>query len=1200
MSQDPKAPQPPPPGPDVTLTSADPTLLAPHSLFAGRYRIVGLLGVGGMGMVYRALDERLDIPVALKLLRPDRAGNEKLRARFRQELILARQVSHRNVVRIHDLGEVGEVYFLTMDFVEGRSLKEMLETEGRLDPEEAVDVGCQLARGLNAAHREGVVHRDLKPGNILVSPSGRAYITDFGIASSASAAGLTITGSIIGTPDYLSPEQARGERADHRADLYALGLILYEMLTGDLPFSGGTLTEVLAQRISGRPENLLNVRGDIPPELASVVERCLQNDPDQRYQSATEIEQDLSTGEAPEPLPDPPRVSSPGSFRPSADSMPDPVPGLAGARQTASMGGETPEPSYGSTGRPLRISMLLAVLGLVLLGTWVAWRWGNSSAAPAPVHSVAVLPLADETGRQDLAWVSTGLAELVAGELAESSDLRVVDGLRVFRILEDLKISPGLIPQSEQRLLAEVLDIDRLVLGQVRSVGQGLRVDARLVSLDRPGLPSQNFVAEVAAGEEVPRLVRLLSAELRRRLGVDPREDEVADPVVAAASAYDEGLRALRRGDPVTAAAALEKAVEADPSFATAWSRLAEVYATLGYDRRGQDAAMEAVRATADRGGRLALQAQAQRASLAGDPEAAAGYLQELNQRYPFNAESRLQLAELYGASGRFDEATEVLEEITQRDSQNPQAWYLLGKFSIFDGDSRRAVDDYLTRALVIYNRLDNLQGQGDVLNAFGVAYQKLGALGDAEQRYRQAAQIRRRNGDVRGHSASLFNLAMIHSHQGALDEAERDLQTVLELRQEIGDQRGIASAHSLLGELEERRGNFRQARDYFLLGLEGRRELGDRRAVAESLKNVAFMDYSLGEYDSAVGHWASALESYRESRNAEGEVLVRQDQAQLQLAQGQWEPALTSLLEALEFARQHRLRGVEAVAQGLLGRAAHYQERYGAALDYYQEALTTVSELELTAGLVEFNLDRSEIFLDLGLEGETREGLERARTWLELQDHQGQRARLQHLEGRLLLQQGDVAGAAELFSQAVGGAMASGAVTEELWARLGLGKATAETDLQAALRLVESVTEESDRLGHVRLQIYGALALADLRRRSGDLSGAEAVASTAAGRAQELAPLAGTFRLHGLLADILEARGRTRAAEEALSLAQKEIDRVRESLEGPARAAFDGLPEVQSIDRETSVEEAQAVRESPPTEGSPSREAVQPASLAG
>ena len=215
-------------------------VLARGALVAGRYRVVRLLGVGGMGMVYQVHDEQLDLPAALKVLRPERAGSEEMRERFRRELILARQVSHKNVVRIHDLGHDGELMFLTMDFVAGRSLKELLAEEGPLPAERAVAIAGQLAGALEAAHREGVVHRDLKPANVLLGEDDRVYVTDFGIARSLSATGLTASGSVMGTPAYMPPEQALGkiDSMDERADVFGLGAILCEILTGNPPYVG--------------------------------------------------------------------------------------------------------------------------------------------------------------------------------------------------------------------------------------------------------------------------------------------------------------------------------------------------------------------------------------------------------------------------------------------------------------------------------------------------------------------------------------------------------------------------------------------------------------------------------------------------------------------------------------------------------------------------------------------------------------------------------------------------------------------------------------------------------------------------------------------------------------------------------------------------------------------------------------------------
>src|SRR5690606_28560028 len=191
-------------------------------VLADRFRVEGLLGMGGMGVVYRAHDTRLDVPVALKMLRPELATNSQAFDRFRQELLLARQVSSPHVVRIHDIAEHEGRWLISMDLVEGQSLEKLIDQRGRLPVDEAMGLLRQIAEGLDAAHRRGVVHRDLKPANVLVDRDGNAYISDFGVARSLGASGLTHSGTVVGTPEYLSPEQARAERADQRSDLYSL------------------------------------------------------------------------------------------------------------------------------------------------------------------------------------------------------------------------------------------------------------------------------------------------------------------------------------------------------------------------------------------------------------------------------------------------------------------------------------------------------------------------------------------------------------------------------------------------------------------------------------------------------------------------------------------------------------------------------------------------------------------------------------------------------------------------------------------------------------------------------------------------------------------------------------------------------------------------------------------------------------------
>jgi tetratricopeptide (TPR) repeat protein len=743
---------------DRTRTASVSVGLAPGALFDHRYRIERMLGFGGMGTVYKARDQKLGVPIALKVIRPEVLSNPTTRiafeTRFKQELLLARQVTHPNVLRVHDLGEVDGVIYITMPFVEGSDLHAMLKT-GPLPFERVLSLARQITSGLTAADEVGVVHRDLKPQNILVDASGRAYISDFGLAKSydASASGLTRPGDLIGTPRYMAPEYVEGQPADHRSDLYALGLILYESASGSRPFPGGGALDELIQRVRLVPRALNDVASDVPRFFTEIVMRCLERDPTQRYQHARDLLKDLERSAGPDRIPN----------QPSKSSV---------ERQTFSVF------------RPRR-PMVVTIVAVCLAGGLVVTSpvrnlLGRTGANTLTLPStgkrklVAVLPFRVQGTTQEMEqWdhIATGMAEALSAGLVGLTQLTVAPTAAV----------EGVDPNLPHAKLASELGSNLLVTGTLQDTGSGISI---LITLEDLIAAQTIWTHEFqAAPNDALTLRDQMLTELVGALNptttVDERAKGLARPTQnnTAYDLYLKGRYAMRRQPDrqhvEMAITFYNEALKLDPRFALAFAALADASIEMYHETHDTTWADKALYA-AQKGQRiddslLEVRTVAGQAYLAtGKTNEAIAELTRALEIAPNSDGAYRRLAVAYRIAGRPDEAIKNHKLAIEK---NPYYWlnhnslgatyWRLGQWDKAGEEFKKVIeiklDDvnsyndlgamYLqlaqyTAAADAFQRALKIVPTAETWSNLGIAYAWMGKFSDALPAYQKAVEI--------------------------------------------------------------------------------------------------------------------------------------------------------------------------------------------------------------------------------------------------------------------------------------------------------------------------------------------------------------------------------------------------------------------------------------------------------------------------
>jgi serine/threonine protein kinase/Tfp pilus assembly protein PilF len=539
--------------------------LTTGSSLAGRYQVIEELGRGGMGRVYKAFDTKIKEKVALKLLKPEISADVQSIERFSNELRLARKISHRHVCRMFDLGEDHGTRFITMEYVPGEDLKSVLRMMGQLSSGQAVLVARQICEGLAEAHRLGVVHRDLKPQNIMIDREGNVRIMDFGIARSLRVKGMTGAGVVIGTPEYMSPEQIEGQEVDSRSDIYSLGIILYEMMTGHVPFEGETFLSIAVKQKTEKPRHPRELNSQIPDDLVRVILRCLEKGKAERYQKVEDVLSELDKIE--KGIPTTERIL--------------PAVGASTSREITV--------KFRLRNLVLPAVALLALGVLTILGIRLL---GRKSLVPAlsGKPSLAVMYFENITGDTGLDHWRKALPMLLTTDLSQSKYVNVLPSDELYDLLN--KLDQLNATSYSSRILKEIAArgrVNHILLGQLTRAGDSFRLSYTLKRFGAgesvgsgwvAGQGDESFYPMIdALTRKVKEGLKLTKVEITRDVDAELGRITTASP--EAYLLYAEGREYHNKRELAKSIELMKKAVAIDPEFAMAYRSMAMSYNNL-------------------------------------------------------------------------------------------------------------------------------------------------------------------------------------------------------------------------------------------------------------------------------------------------------------------------------------------------------------------------------------------------------------------------------------------------------------------------------------------------------------------------------------------------------------------------------------------------------------------------------------------
>ena len=907
----------------------------------GHYRIVDKVGAGGMGEVYRAHDEHLDREVAIKVLPPASLGEDTSRKRFRKEALTLSKLNHPNIATIHDFDTQRGVDFLVMEYIPGVTLSDKLGI-GPLPEKEVLRLGIQLAEGLSAAHEHGVIHRDLKPGNLRLADDGRLKILDFGLAKlrrpvtgTAVTESLSQADAMAGTMPYMAPEQLLGENVDARTDIHATGCVLYEMATGKRPFAEVERSQLIATILRRAPVSPTIVNPGISRELGWIIEKCLAKDPANRYQSARELFVDLKRLGEGETLRDH------ELFRPRHISL-----------------------------RVFVTALIVLILGLVVYFTFERLQ---TRQPPVERVRVAVLPFANKTGNQQLNQLGSVLTLTLLHDLAGSPTVRVLSYERLLEITQGLRATGKDVSSSEvARTVADYSNSQFVVTPTMFRVGDTFRVDAEIRDTrtgETLALPKFERTLSRSADETfysmMAELGDAIQEQFRRKGGAgrfQQRPELSRTSSVSAAFHWEEGTKAYAQGNFAVALTALNRAVSEDPQFALAYAWMGRIYGILGYDRRALELSEEAAQwIVAPTPAIDAYFIEANLFERRYDYQSAENKYLELIRLYPDDPVWHDSLATVYEKQGKLQEAIASESVAISRDPQYITGYRNVSTLYTRVNEYSRAIEN-AQKAFELSHALGSQEGEAEALCVLGTAFWEAGRTPEAEQNIRRALAIFENLHDESGMVRVYKSLGDIYAVEGKLDDAVHFYQEALSKSHEVQNNRIVAVTLMNLGSIYQLQGKYRDAADHYRQSLAVAEKFRDDRRRAELLSNLggllinygsepaqgltyvreslvlfeksgdksfqAFATMLSGLYHCNGGHYSAGMDEMKHAfalataADAKSDLVrINYNLARCEFLQNQYVSARDSIQQSLELARNLKSEYDIPRAQFLAGR---------------------------------------------------------------------------------------------------------------------------------------------------------------------------------------------------------------------------------------------------------------------------------------